>query len=173
MRGGLALNDDKPVVLGRISGLFGVKGWVKIHSFTDPRDSILKYGDWVVGTEGNWRSVELAEGKPHGKTVIARLTGVNDREAAVEYVNSLIGVQRDKLPVNAEGEYYWSDLEGLQVVHKDGRLLGTVAHLLETGANDVLVVRGDREILVPYIRKEVIEEVDLANGVIRVDWNWD
>lgn len=165
--------DDKPVVLGRISGLFGVKGWVKIHSFTDPREAILDYGDWYVGGEGDWKSVELAEGKRHGKTVIARLAGIDDRDTAAEYVNALVGVPRGKLPAIAADEYYWSDLEGLQVVHRDGKVLGKVAHLLETGANDVLVVQGDREILIPYIKDEVIEDVDLANGVIRVNWEWD
>ena len=165
--------DDKPVVLGRISGLFGVKGWVKIHSYTDPREAILDYSDWLVGKEDDWKPAELAEGKRHGKTVIARLAGIDDRDAATEHVNALVGVPRGKMPATAKGEYYWSDLEGLRVVHKDGRLLGKVAHLLETGANDVLVVRGDREVLIPYIKDEVIEDVDLASGVIRVNWEWD
>jgi 16S rRNA processing protein RimM len=167
------VHDDQPVVLGRISGLFGVKGWIKIHSFTEPREAILDYDDWLVGNEGNWKSAKLAEGKRHGKTVIARLAGIDDRDAAVEYVNELVGVPRGVLPATAEGEYYWLDLEGLQVVHRDGTLLGKVDHLMETGANDVLVVRGDREILIPYIRHDVIEDVDLAAGVIRVNWEWD
>ncbi len=165
--------DDKPVVLGRISGLFGVRGWVKIHSFTEPRESILDYGDWLVGREGHWKSAKLAEGKRHGKTVIARLAGIDDRDAASELVDDLVGVPRSMLPATADDEYYWSDLEGLQVVHRDGTLLGRVDHLLETGANDVLVVRGDREILIPYVKGDVIEDVDLARGVIRVNWEWD
>lgn len=173
MRSGVAQSDDKPVVLGRISGLFGVKGWVRIHSYTDPREAILDYGHWVVGAQGEWASAELAEGKRHGKTVIARLAGIDDRDAAEEFVDALIGVPRENMPATAEDEYYWSDLEGLQVVHRDGKLLGKVAHLLETGANDVLVVRGDREVLIPYIKDEVIEDVDLAAGVIRVNWEWD
>ena len=165
--------DDKPVVLGQISGLFGVKGWVKIHSYTEPREAILDYVDWQVGQEDDWRSAELAEGKRHGKTVIARLAGIDDRDVAAEYVNALISVPRSKMPATADGEYYWSDLEGLQVVRKDGKQLGQVAHLLETGANDVLVVRGDQEVLIPYIAGDVIEDVDLAAGVIRVNWEWD
>lgn len=165
--------DDKAVVLGRISGLFGIKGWVKIHSFTEPRQAILDYGDWLVGTEGDWKPAKLAEGKPHGKTVIARLAGVDDRDAATEYVNDFVAVPRSMLPETAADEYYWSDLEGLRVVSRDGKLLGKVDHLMETGANDVLVIRGDREVLIPYIKDEVVEEVDLANGVIRVNWEWD
>jgi len=165
--------DDKPVVLGQISGLFGVKGWVKIHSYTDPREAILDYVDWQVGQEGDWKSVALAEGKRHGKTVIARLVGIDDRDVAAGFVNALISVPRDKMPATADGEYYWSDLEGLQVVRQDGKRLGQVAHLLETGANDVLVVRGDQEVLIPYVEGDVIEDVDLAAGVIRVNWDWD
>lgn len=165
--------DDKPVVLGRISGLFGVRGWIKIHSFTEPREAILGYGNWRVGHEDDWKSAQLAEGKRHGKTVIARLEGIDDRDAASELVNNLIGVPRSTLPATADDEHYWSDLEGLQVVHRDGTLLGRVDHLLETGANDVLVVRGDREILIPYVKNDVIEDVDLAEGVIRVNWEWD
>lgn len=165
--------DDKAVVLGRISGLFGVKGWVKIHSFTEPRQAILDYDDWLVGTEGDWKPAKLAEGKPHGKTVIARLAGIDDRDAAAEYVNDFVAVPRSCLPETADDEYYWSDLEGLRVVDRDGKLLGKVAYLMETGANDVLVIRGNQEILIPYIKGEVVEEVDLANGVIRVNWEWD
>ncbi len=88
-------------------------------------------------------------------------------------MNRFIGVPRSTLPATADEEYYWTDLEGLQVVHRDGTLLGEVAQLLETGANDVLVVSGDREILIPYIKDDVIEDVDLAKGVIRVNWDWD
>jgi 16S rRNA processing protein RimM len=165
--------DEKPVILGRISGLFGVRGWVKIHSFTDPREAILDYGEWLVGDDDNWQSAKLAEGKRHGKTVVVRLSGIDDRDAATDLVNNLVGVPRDRLPATADDEYYWSDLEGMQVVQRGGTVLGKVDHLLETGANDVLVVRGDREVLIPYIKHDVIEDVDLANGVIRVNWDWD
>lgn len=169
----MAISDDKPVVLGRISGLFGVRGWVKIHSYTDPREAILGYGNWLVGQEGNWRSTPLIEGRRQGKTVVARLQGVDDRDDAAGFVDEFISVARDEMPPTAKGEYYWSDLEGLQVVLRDGTVLGTVAQLLETGANDVLVVRGDREILIPYVADEVVEEVDLEAQVIRVNWEWD
>lgn len=170
----MAQTDAKPVVLGRISGLFGVKGWVKIHSFTDPREAILEYPGWLVELDGQWRPVGLAEGKPHGKTVVARLEGIEDREAAEEYVNAFIGIGRDALPETGKDEYYWSDLEGLTVAGQDGKVLGTVAHLLETGANDVLVVRDeDREVLVPFVTGDVIKDVDLAKGVIVVEWEWD
>lgn len=165
--------DDKPVVLGRISGLFGVRGWLKIYSYTDPIEAILEYDSWLLKNNGTWQATERAEGKRHGKTVIVRLAGIEDRDAAAEYVNAIVGITRDKLPSTGENEYYWSDLEGLQVVGQDGSLLGRVAYLLETGANDVLVVQGDQEILIPFIKEDVIESVDFTQGVIHVNWEWD
>jgi len=167
------VSDDKPVVLGRISGLFGVKGWLKIHSYTDPREAILDYDGWLIEQNGSWRTAEPVEGKRHGKTVIVRLAGVEDRDTAAGYVDAVVGVSRDKLPATKDKEYYWSDLEGLQVLCQDGKRLGHVAYLLETGANDVLVVQGDKETLIPFIVGDVIENVDLAKGEIHVNWDWD
>lgn len=170
----MAQKETKPVILGRISGFFGVRGWVRIHSYTDPREAILEYPNWLIGTPGEWRSVAVAEGKPHGKTIVARLEGVEDRDAAAGLLQTLIGIARSELPAPAEGEYYWSDLEGMAVENKNGEMIGTVAHLIETGANDVLVVRKeDQEILVPFVTGDVVKDVDLTNGVIKVDWEWD
>lgn len=167
------LTDDKPIVLGRISGLYGVKGWNRIHSYTDPRDAILDYPGWLVEFDGQWQPMAFVEGKRHGKSVIARLAGVEDRDAAARLVNANIGVLRKSLPQTGEGEYYWSDLEGLSVIHLDGKVLGNVAYLLETGANDVLVVEdGEHEILIPFVNGEIVKAVDLAKGEIRVDWEW-
>ena len=170
----MAQTEKKPVVLGRISGLFGVRGWVRIHSFTDPREAILDYEHWLIETAGEWRPVAIAEGKPHGKTVVARLDGIEDRDSAAELMNSAIGVERSDLPAPGKGEYYWSDLEGLTVQQDNGEVIGTVDYLIETGANDVLVVRKEeQEVLIPFVTGEVIKDVDLANGVIRVSWEWD
>jgi 16S rRNA processing protein RimM len=169
----VALTDSKAVILGRVTGLFGVKGWLKLRSYTEPREAILDYKDWLLFRHGEQREVRLAEGKRHGKTVIARLEGCDDRDAAASFVGDDIGVPRDSLPETRHGEYYWADLEGLQVVHKDGRSLGKVAYLLATGANDVLVVQDDQELLIPFVQDEVIKDVDLDAGVISVDWEWD
>jgi len=123
---------------------------------------------------GQWQPVDLAEGKPHGKTVVARFEGVDDRDQAAGLLNSQIAVERAALPATEKDEYYWTDLEGLTVEKPGGEVLGTVAYLLETGANDVLVVRrGDRELLVPFVTGHVIKDVDLDKAVIRVDWEWD
>jgi 16S rRNA processing protein RimM len=168
-----SVTETKPVILGQVTGLYGVKGWVKVHSYTEPREAILDYKDWLLLRDGDWQAVRLAEGKRHGKTVIARLEGVDDRDVAATYVDNDIGVPREQLPDAGRDEFYWADLEGLQVVHSDGRILGNVAYLLATGANDVLVVKGDQEILIPFVQGEVIKDVDLAAGVINVDWEWD
>ena len=161
------------MILGRVTGLYGVKGWFKVHSYTEPREAVLDYKDWLLSRDGTWQSVRLAEGKRHGKTVIARLEGIEDRDKAATYTGDDIGVAREQLPATGRGEYYWADLEGLQIVHIDGRSLGKVAYLLATGANDVLVVHGDQEILIPFVQEEIIKGVDLAGGVINVDWEWD
>ena len=160
-------------MLGRVSGLFGVKGWVKVFSYTRPRETILDYERWFLRQQGDWRPVGVREGKRHGKSVIACLEGVDDRDTAAGLIDCDIAVSRDDLPAAEEGTYYWADLEGLEVVHKDGTVLGTVAYLLETGANDVLVLEGEKERLIPFIAEEVILDVDIARGVIRVDWEWD
>ncbi len=169
----LPKSADEPVILGRISGLFGVKGWVKIFSHTEPREAVLEYGRWMVRRADAWESVELAEGKKHGKSVIARLEGIDDRDQAAEYMGCDIGIPRKELPSPGAGQYYYRDLEGMQVVHRDGTDLGTVAYVMETGANDVLVTAGDIERLIPFLVGEVILDVDLASGVISVDWEWD
>jgi 16S rRNA processing protein RimM len=169
----VALTERKPVILGRVTGVYGVKGWIKVHSYTEPREAILDYEDWLLLRDDDWQSVNIVEGKRHGKTVIARIDGVDDRDDAAAYVGKDIGVPRERLPDTGRGEFYWADLEGLQVVHIDGRILGKVAYLLATGANDVLVVKGDQEILIPFVQGEVIKDVDLAAGVINVDWEWD
>lgn len=168
------MNNDEPVVLGRISGLFGVKGWVKIFSYTDPREGILEYPVWQIEKAGQWLPVTVAEGQPHGKTVIARFEGVDDRDSAAAYLQAEVGVFRKDMPDAGDEHYYWSDLEGLTVEGQSGSTLGVVAYLLETGANDVLVVKGEgKEILVPFVTGDVVKDVDLAAGVIRVDWEWD
>ena len=163
----------QPVVLGRISGLFGVRGWVKVYSYTEPREAVLNYGRWLLSVSDGWREATVAEGKRHGKTVVARIDGYVDRDQAAELVGAEIAVPRDALPETEEDRFYWSDLEGLRVVHRDGTELGRVAYLLETGADDVMVVQGEQERLIPFVMGKVILGVDLADGRIDVDWEWD
>ncbi|MDH3909485.1 MAG: ribosome maturation factor RimM, partial [Gammaproteobacteria bacterium] len=138
----------QPVILGRIDGLFGVRGWIKVYSYTEPREAVLNYKDWLLARDGEWQRVELADGKRQGKAVIARLEGIEDRDAAAELIGSEIGVDRDALPEPEEGHYYWADLEGLTVVRRDGTDLGKVTYVMATGASDVLVVDGPAERLI-------------------------
>ncbi|RZV35777.1 MAG: ribosome maturation factor RimM [Chromatiales bacterium] len=164
---------SQPVILGRISGLFGVRGWVKVYSYTEPREAVLNYDRWLLIRKDGWQEARVAEGQRHGKTVIVRIEGYDDRDQAAGLVGTEIGVPRDELPETGSDQFYWSDLEGLRVVHRDGMELGKVEYLLETGANDVMVVKGETERLIPFVMDKVVLDVDLANGEIRVDWEWD
>lgn len=159
------------IEVGRISGVYGLQGWVKVYSYTEPRENILAYSHWHVHTGGQWRPMEVAEGRGHGKGVIARLAGCEDCDAASLLVGAEIAVTRKQLPPAGSGEYYWVDLEGLRVVTLSGIELGTVDHLFETGSNDVMVVKGERERLIPFIRGAVVVQVDLEHRIMRVDWD--
>jgi len=159
------------IVLGRICGLFGVRGWLKIHSETEPRDGILRYSPWMVGESGAPKRV--LEGRLHGKGVVARIEGCDDRDQAALLVDQEIAVTRDRLPPPRPDEFYWIDLEGLEVVTLAGQPLGTVSHLFATGANDVLVVVGERERLIPFSWDQAIRLVDFDRRLIQVDWDPD
>jgi 16S rRNA processing protein RimM len=163
--------DSRRLLVGRISGVFGVKGWVKVYSYTEPRDNIMNYPRWYLKRGGQWQPVELEAGRKHGKAVVVKLEGVDDRDAALALRDVDIAIDRAELERLGPEEYYWADLIGLRVVTLEGVELGRVGRLMETGANDVLVVEGDRERLIPYIRDQVIESIDLETGEIRVDWD--
>lgn len=159
--------------VGKISGVFGVHGWVKIFSWTDPREGIVEYSPWMVHHRGQWHEMQLEAGQRQGKMVIAKLAGVDDRDQAVLLNGAVIAVPANQLKKLKKDQYYWRDLEGLQVVTTIGVDLGRVDHLMETGANDVLVVRGDRERLIPFTPGHAVQKVDTAAGVITVDWDPD
>jgi len=162
------------VVMGKVVGAQGILGWVKVQTFTEYLDGLLDYKTWYVGNEQDWRPLEVLEANVHGgKVLIAKLQGIVDRTAAEKYKGLLIAVPRDSLPQQPEGEYYWSDLVGLTVENLAGEAFGIVDSLLETGANDVLVVKGGHgEKLIPFIAS-VIQQVDLKNKKISVDWQAD
>ena len=164
---------DRRVVLGRVSGLFGVRGWVKLYSFTRPPENLLGYRELTLGADASGPQLTLEEGRRHGKTLIARFAGIDDREAAALLVGQELSVDRAELPETEGDEYYWADLTGLEVRNREGVVLGRVAGLLGTGANDVLVVRGDRERLVPFVQGQYVLEVDLDGGRMTVDWDPD
>lgn len=166
--------DDNYLVVGRINGLHGVRGWVKVYSHTQPRENILTYTTWYLQRDGQWRPVQLEDGRTQGKGVVAKLQGVDDRDAAALLMETPVAIHREQLPQAAPGEYYWTDLEGLAVVNREGVHLGVVSYLMETGANDVLVVKeGGNERLIPFVQGQFVLDVDLAAGVITVDWDPD
>jgi 16S rRNA processing protein RimM len=160
---------DRPrlITLGRIVGLFGVRGWVKIFSETARRDDILGYSPWYLDGQP-WRPVT---GGRHGKGLIAQLEGCDDRDVAATLVGKAITVHRDQLPPPQGDELYWADLEGVRVVTTQGVELGVVDRLFETAANDVMVVRGERERLIPFLWDRVVQGVDLDRREMRVDWD--
>ncbi|WP_024299969.1 ribosome maturation factor RimM [Methylomicrobium lacus] len=162
---------DNTVDVGKISGVFGIKGWVKIFSYTSPKENILNYSPWLLIKKGETKTVEIVSGHLQGGGIVAQIKGVDDRSQAEALVGWEIFIRREQLPATSEGEYYWSDLIGLEVVTTDGVVLGVVDNLLETGANDVLIVKGERERAVPFIKGQVIVKVDREGGCIVVDWD--
>jgi 16S rRNA processing protein RimM len=169
----LTKENDNIVDVGKISGVFGVKGWLKIFSYTSPKENILNYSPWLLQKAGEMKTVEVVDGNLHGGGLIALIKGVNDRNQAETLLGCEIFIRREQLPAASEGEYYWSDLIGLEVVTTEGVVLGIVDGLLETGANDVLIVKGERERAVPFIKDQVVVKVDPEAGRILVDWDPD
>jgi 16S rRNA processing protein RimM len=158
--------------MGRVTGPFGVLGWVKIHPYTETSDSLLGYQTWWVGRDESYGEHAVSGAKVHGAEVVAKLEGYDDRDAVATLKGMLVAVPRAELPGTKKDEYYWTDLIGLSVVNTEGVEFGTVKELLETGANDVLVVQGERERLIPFIR-QVVLDVDLEGGAVKVDWGAD
>ena len=174
---------DRPAVVpvGTVGRAHGVRGWVRVRSDMEPADELLRYDTWLLDRGGGWRPVTVRTARPHGRVLIVHLQGVDDRDAASELAGARLGLPRDALPALDEGRYYWVDLIGLEVVDEAGDPFGTVRDMIETGANDVMVVRphgpatpertrtGDR--IVPFIVGDVVREVDLEAGRIRVAWS--
>lgn len=165
------MTGQRRVVLGKVGGLYGVRGWVRLWSFTDPVENLLDYQELELGQGGRWEAVRLAEGRRQGEALVARFEGCADRDQATLLVGAELAVARDRLPEPADGQFYWADLVGLEVVTTGGVVLGRVDHMMATGANDVLVVKGERERLLPFVPGRFVNEVDLAGGRIVVDWD--
>lgn len=175
--------SDK-VILGRITGVYGVQGWLKVFSYTDPMESIVDYSPWYIRaanrSKSPWTEVKLSAGKRHAKTVVVKLENCNDRDQAMTYIGSEIAIEQEQLEaLKGKNEYYWRDLFGLRVVNQQGIELGVVKTLMETGVNDVLVVVSENEAaekeerLIPWTMHNAIIAVDLEQGVIEVDWDPD
>lgn len=164
--------DSEYVIVGKLGATYGVKGWLKIHTFTETAKAILDYRPWYLEEGNGWKQVGVSAGREHGKTIVAQLEGLTTPEQARLFTGKKIAVKRSQLPVLAKDEYYWSDLEGLTVINHRTTVLGTVSHLIETGSNDVLVVKGQNgECAIPYLPGRVVTEIDLAKRVMHVDWD--
>jgi 16S rRNA processing protein RimM len=167
------MDSTRRILIARVAGAFGVRGEVKLQSFTDPDHAALRYQPWRLVHRGVERMVEGARGRTTNKGVVATLPGIADRDAAEALAGAEVWVDRAQLPPPAPGEYYWVDLEGMTVVNLEGVVLGTVSHLLNTGANDILSVAGERERLVPFIDEDFVKSVDFGQRRITVDWDAD
>lgn len=168
------MEENELINIGEISGVFGVKGWIKIYSLTDPRENIISYSPWTLKKGNELKEVKLINGKRQGKSVVALIEGVSDRDIAESYCGWEILIKKSQLPETEENEYYWADLVGLQVETEKGVKLGKVDYLIETGANDVLVVKDDeQERLIPFLQEQVIKKIDLIDKRMIVDWDPD
>lgn len=163
---------DRVVVLGRVAGAFGVAGWVKIRSYTDPPDNILKYPVWQLGRPGSWTELTLEGGRVTAKGILAKLAGIDSPEQARERTGAEVGVWRSHLPPLAPGEYYWSDLEGAEAYSPGGERLGRIDHFRNAPGGTIVVVHGEREHWIPFVKERVLE-VDLDAGRVVFDWEAD
>ncbi|WP_043529215.1 ribosome maturation factor RimM [Litchfieldella xinjiangensis] len=169
--------DAEYVVLGKLTSPYGVKGWLRIYSYTSPMEGILEYPQWRIRQADQLRTLRLDQGRRQGKGLVASLVGVDSREQAEALAGAEILLPKQVLPELEPGDYYWHQLEGLRVTTREGVPLGRVNYLFETGANDVMVVKGDdeavdtRERLLPFLPDQVIVDVDLERGEMTVNWD--
>lgn len=164
---------DDPVVVGRFNAAFGIKGWIKVQSFTDPPEQLFDYDPWFILLDKTYHEIHCESCKPHQAHFAVSLKNCLDRNMAEILSRRDIIVSAAQLPVLEDHEFYWRDLIGLTVINQDGTVLGIIDHLFETGSNDVLVVKGDKERLIPYLLEDVIRRIDLQAGEMHVMWDLD
>jgi 16S rRNA processing protein RimM len=170
------MTSEEFVPVGKISGAFGVKGWVKVFSFTEPRKNILSYSPLYISRKGEWIEVKKSGGRTQGKGVVMGLENVTDRDQVLPLIGAELAIKNTQLKPTAKDEFYWSELVGLTVINLQDQPLGQVDHLLETGANDVLVLKVDGEDekrLIPFVMDEIVKLVDVDKNLIQVDWGVD
>ncbi len=164
--------NDKKLLIGKINGFFGLQGWVKVFSYTNPRTNILNYSPWTIRVDGNFQSIDITNGREQSKTIVAQIIGIDNREDSQKFIGQDIYINKEQLPELTQGEYYWHELIGFDVINKDEEQLGKVDYFVETGANDVLVVKGKKEYWIPYIEPFLVS-IDSKNNKILVDWDKD
>jgi len=165
------LSKEDLIHVGKISGVFGIKGWLKVFSYTEPRENILSYQPWFLKKGSLNKTVKVSNGQVQGKGVVAQIEGIADRDQAQSLMGWDVYISHERLPTPQQGEYYWVDLIGLDVENLEGIQLGKIDTLYETGANDIFVVKGDRERALPFIQGQTIKSIDFAAGKMIVDWD--
>lgn len=167
-------DPTRRILVGRIHGAFGVRGELKFESLTEPQGNLLRYQPWILrDAQGREREVSGAKARPGGKGLIGTIPGIEDRDAAEALRGAELHVPRSALPPPKDGEFYWIDLEGMRVSNLEGVDFGVVAQVFSNGANDVLVAKGDRERMIPFVRPDFVRELDFESGRIVVDWDAD
>jgi len=166
------MKSDKKILVGKISNPHGIKGWVKVISFTDPIENILSYKQWIISDKETEKTYYLEDSRVQGNKIVIKLENVNDRNDAALLKNLQIQVNRSDLPDLDQNSYYWEDLVDFNVIDIKGNHVGKVDSLFRTGSNDVLVIIDETKerLLVPFIMEEVIKYVDLAKELISIDW---
>lgn len=166
-------NQANWVVIGRFGRPHGIKGFVTVHSFTEPRDNILRYTDWHAFINNQWQPVKALRVEIHNKAIVAQIDGYPERELASRLTNIEIAVNKEQLAQLEPGEYYWHQLIGMQVVNEKGDVFGQVTEVMPTGANDVLIVEGEKRYLIPYLPDQFILNINDSERIITVDWDLD
>ena len=166
----MSQHDDDLICVGHVLGAQGIKGWIRVFSNTEPRENILQYSPWLIEQGDELKAVGVS-GRLQGKNVLARLDGIENRNQAEELIGCRLFIEARQLPRLQAGEFYWSDLIGLEVETLQAEPLGVVSSMMETGADDVMVLSGDRERLIPFVLDDIVREVDLGNRRLVVDWS--
>ena len=164
--------DDELICVGHVLGAHGIQGWVRLFSNTSPRENIVAYGPLRIEVDDELRTLAV-DGRLQGKHVLARLEGIGNRDQAEALTGCRLYISQRQLPRLEAGEYYWSDLIGMRVENLAAEPLGTVDSMLETGADDVMVLKGERERLIPFVIDDIVREVDLEGRRLVVDWSPD
>ncbi len=166
-------NQENWIVIARFGRPHGVKGFVTVHSFTEPRDNVLKYANWHAFINNKWQPIKLLRADVQNKSIIAQVEGYPERELVAHLTNIEIAVQREQLAKLDPGEFYWHQLIGMDVINQQGEPFGKVIEIIPTGVHDVLVVEGNKRHLIPYLPGKFILDVDTSQQMITVDWDMD
>ena len=166
------MKDDKKIYLGKITGVHGIKGWLKVQSFSSPPENILNYSQWIINNQGEEDFYSIEQGRKQNNRIVVKLEKIDDRNIAESLINSKIQILRSDLPKLPNENYYWSDLVGLSVLNSEEKVIGKIESLIETAANDFMVINTakDERVLVPFVMHEIIKEVNVELNYIKIDW---